>query len=485
MKFNILRSMVLPMFTLTALCDPMGLNLNAGEKIDYYAVIANLDDDDRDGIADFSDELINGSADLEDFTKIVIKKDYPFKLERVSSDLVNVFIKLKSGFTKTDDKYSKRKVIYVEAKKLADKAQPRKFKLRLQYEKKSGTSGYHFIGFDIAPYVALPNSAKTKSFYISTGAYNNTVMLSQVSDILRDKEINLHKPFVSYNWQDMWMQDTMEVGYTQLPGKDPMYIVLNGIRGYDDFGPTLLGPGMGLVQIGENRKLSGGDDWADWFGNLEVTAPTDKYPLGRVYYGLNSKTNIGLHPDVVSFFEAQGAQKPFSIETSYLTIKHVDEILNFVKDKSGRDHMIIGSTSLALDMDITQDEIYEKGFIIEKQRPYNLYIQKALDQIKSKVMRELNWPRNRIVELPVLYKAGHNIWSNPINSVYLNGSIVTGETYLPEVVREEIEQKFYDLGLDVYFLSDKVYQDRYGNVHCSSNTKKVPLVKDYSEIVFK
>ena len=147
--------------------------------------------------------------------------------------------------------------------------------------------------------------------------------------------------------------------------------------------------------------------------------------------------------------------------------------------------MIIGSTSLALGMDIPQDEIYEKGFIIEKQRPYNLYIQKVLDQIERKVMSELNWPRDRIIELPVLYKAGHNIWSNPINSVYLNGSIVTGETYLPEIVREDIEQKFYDLGLGVYFLSDKVYQDRYGNIHCSSNTKKVPLVKDYSEIVFK
>ena len=294
------------MFTLTAFCYPMGLNLNAGEKIDYYPIIANLDDDDRDGIADFSDEVINGPADLEDFTKIVVKKDYPFKLERVSSNLVNIFIQSKSGFTNTDEKFSKRKVIYVEANKLADKNQPRKFELKLKYVKKSGLSGYHAIGFDIAPFVALPNSAKTKSFYISTGAYNNTVMLAQVRDILSDKEINLHEPFVSYNWQDMWMQDTMEVGYTQLPGKDPMYVVLNGIRGYDDFGPTLLGPDMGVARIGENRKLSGGDDWADWFGNLEVTAPTDNYPLGRVYYGLNSKTDIGLHPDIVSFLKLKG-----------------------------------------------------------------------------------------------------------------------------------------------------------------------------------
>ena len=76
----------------------------------------------------------------------------------------------------------------------------------------------------------------------------------------------------------MWMQDTMEAGYTQLPERSHVR-GLECIRGYDDFGPTLLGPDMGVIRIGENRKLSerlGGLVW-----ELEVTAPTDNYPLGR------------------------------------------------------------------------------------------------------------------------------------------------------------------------------------------------------------
>ncbi len=46
-------------------------------------------------------------------------------------------------------------------------------------------------------------------------------------------------------------------------------MVLGGLRQADSFGPRLLGPERGFIQVGEYRGIQDGvDDWADWFGNL-------------------------------------------------------------------------------------------------------------------------------------------------------------------------------------------------------------------------
>jgi hypothetical protein len=468
--------------------------LNKEKKIQPVGrliILANVDDDNLDGFRDFEDDEINGEKDLEDLSSVVVEKEKEFRIISHNQENINIFIKNSEGkIGLKDNEFSSKKELFIEAKSFATKDIPRDFdiELVLSYEG-SKNPEIHTIKSSLAPFVMLPNSADTKTFYIATGIYNNNSMISKIKPTLDASGVTLHTPHYSGDWQEMWMQDTLEMGYAQLPNKSPMYVVMNGIRGYDTFGPTLLGSDMGLITIGSVRNLTNGDDWADWFGNLEVTPPTSKYPLGRVYYGLNTSTGVGLHPDIVAFFEAQKAQPPFWIETGYLTIKHVDEIFNFVKSSTGEDFMIIGSTERGLNMNFEFSESFlssETGLLFnkEKDRIYNLKIQKILSDIKIKTIKETGFSKDHIIELPVLYKSGHNIWSNPINSVFINGTIITGETYLPTLIRKCIEDEFLNIGLQTKFVPDKVYQDRYGNIHCSSNTQKLPLFKDYSHLVY-
>lgn len=493
MKLSLLATFSLILLLIsckTAHSSDNAYKLKSESKTEFIPILANIDDDDMDGRADSEDHKINGEHDILDLTPVSIEKEYRFKVSNFQNSAINVFYKNSDGSISSEDtKFSARKTILIEAVRLADKNQPRNFTVDLDLKTENGGTETYPLNLSIAPFVMLPNSAKTETFYIATGAYNTTKMISQISNILNKKGVKLHKPYLSYDWQDMWMQDSVEIGYAQLPGKEPMYIVMNGIRGYDGFGPTLFGRDMAVIKVGSVRNLGGGDDWADWFGNLEVTAPTAKYPLGRIYYGLNSSSKIALHPEVVSFLKAQNVQDPFPVETGYLTIKHVDEIFNFVRSASGEDYLIIGGTQLALDMRLEFSELFKssetgKHFSLSGDREYNLRIQRILNSIKEDVISKTGWDRSKIIELPVLYHQGHNIWSNPINSVYINGTIITGETYLPPAVRADITSKFRSIGLDTVYVTDKVYQDRYGNIHCSSNTKKIPLVSDYSNLVY-
>ena len=137
--------------------------------------------------------------------------------------------------------------------------------------------------------------------------------------------------------QDIWFQDTMEIGYTQLPGAQPMHVVMEAQRpnASDDVAVTLLAPDFGFISIGEPRQPGDEEDhWMDWMGNLEVTHPLSGHPLGRIYYGKSDRTTF--HPKILEFLEAQQVQKPFAVYTNWLLIQHVDEVLNFLADETAK-----------------------------------------------------------------------------------------------------------------------------------------------------
>ena len=450
--------------------SPVGKKFNL--RIPKVIVLPNVDDDDLDGVRDCDDEKINGIDDLEDLSHLNLDFDRPARIIAHDSEVLNIFYgsasKSQSDLSLTDTKFETHKNFYFEAKAFASKDRARDFALELwvEYEDKSTISLK--VPVSITPFVLLPNAAQTEEFYIATGSYNNSTLLSELEPVLQNSNVIFHKPYLSYKWRNMWVQDTFEIGYTQLPGRPPMHVVLNGIRGSDEFGPKLLSRNIGLIKVGKRRALASEDRWADWFGNLEVTPPTVKYPLGRIIYGKNQRTGVGLHPDVVAFLVAQKVQPPFHIDTSFLVIKHVDEIVSFVADGDQKYHMIIASPEKAAEL-LSSDLSRE-----------NKKVQKILNRIREKIIKEIGFDRDSILELPLLIKNGLSIWSNPINSVFLNGSVLFGKTYMPSIVRNHISDQLSSIGLESIFLTDKVYHDNLGNLHCSSNTRKKPLLSDFS-----
>ncbi|KID86009.1 arginine deiminase type-3 [Metarhizium guizhouense ARSEF 977] len=93
--------------------------------------------------------------------------------------------------------------------------------------------------------------------------------------------------------------------------------------------------GVGAVSPGEypavlkHRGLEAG-------GNIESIPPYTfngkKYPAGRIVIGATDAET----PQVLAYLQAQEAQDPITLDTTWLSIKHVDEVLVFLPAKTSR-----------------------------------------------------------------------------------------------------------------------------------------------------
>ncbi len=426
-------------------------------------VMANLDDDDRSGRPDASDQIVNGSIDEQDLARFRLLFDPALPaVAEITVDAgdapVNVFQnnggswKFLAGQTPLALSSSGRIELGVEAKKFAGvEGWNGRIVLRATVRLDGRIVAEDRTEARVSPWLMLPNSAPTRAFYLATGKYDNSAMMAEVKNILPRWGVAFPTPHQAKNWQEMWMQDSLEIGFTEIPGGARMYVVLNGIRGADSFGPTLLGRDIGVITVGKNRNMTGHDAWVDWYGNLEVSHPTWEYPFGRIYYGCNTDSGVGLHPDVARFLEAQVLQDPFWVDTSWLAIKHVDEIFNVLPGADGRGAVIIAdpaaaATLLGQPLDAFNREIQAK---LDRMLNGGNYVIKGQTVKYPGIRALLGVPAERFVSLPVLYAAvqvdassnlpgAHNKWSNPVNSVFLNGNVLLGGAHMPAAVKTDI-----------------------------------------------
>ncbi|MBW4707391.1 protein-arginine deiminase domain-containing protein [Roseobacter sp. YSTF-M11] len=108
-------------------------------------------------------------------------------------------------------------------------------------------------------------------------------------------------------------------------------------REIDDFDENL---------IGKHGSLNFG-------GNLEVSPPLKDAPFGKIAFGANAASDTrGADPDLVHFLESQGAQPVVDIETAWLDVAHVDEVMAFVPAPSTKPGSVIAVASPGLAMAI-------------------------------------------------------------------------------------------------------------------------------------
>ena len=456
-------------------------------------MLANVDDDDKDGNIDSLDKEINGSGDKDDLSLINVwlgEDVYPqsHHLELTLSagaEFVNLFAAdgrfLKQGNVIANP--SPRSQFYIEAKAFASAKWNGFAEVTAKLLSKDGTTlAQEKIVLRVAPWIMLPNSAKTKELHVATGRYQNSSFIAGLRKACKLTKTKLLPPYRTNAWKEMWMQDTMEIGYSQLPGRAPMPVVLRANRQSDSYARTLLDSDFGYIEVGKYRQLSGGDKWADWFGNLEVSHPVPNWPLGRIYYGRNTLTNEQLNPEIVAFLKAQKLQDPFWVDTSWLVIKHVDEIFNFIPVNDGKTKLCVACPKAASSLKPGEYGPYNKTIQnkLDKMLLGGIYIIKGQKVDYPGVLNFLGLDKKCVIGLPVLYSKGHPDWSSPVNSVYLNGTIVAGNAYTTPEIRRAIEECFSPLEMNVFWVDDKVYQDFSGNVHCATNTTKFPLVKTFN-----
>jgi len=452
--------------------------------------LANVDDDDRNGVEDFKDDVINGTADLNDIAKIRIvlsdsifaqAKSVSIEVEVPARDKLSLFeigsndpsLWRKIASSGELSQLSKEMTIGLEGKQFADAEWNGRIQLRAVVKDASGNIlASDVMAARVAPWLMLPNSAKTTDLYIASGPYNSKGGLEMLKDLRQlaaeTKSFRVHE-YRTTLWQEMWMQDTVEIGYTEMPNAR-MHVAFRASRcegtgSCDRFARTILGKDMGFIEV-PMRGLSHQGQWDNWFGNVEVTHPVPAWPLGRIYYGSN------LNAGWKSFLNAQEIQKPFELDPTWLLIKHVDEIFNFLPGTNGQPILIASSPS-------------EWAKISSASlNDYNRQINAKLEAGIAKVKKELELDTLEVIRLPLTYsEGGINDWSSPINSVHLNGVIALGNTnghdgemQLSATPQGKvIQKKLEKAGFQVRWTNDIGYQPNHGNVHCGTNTRKLPL----------
>lgn len=312
---------------------------------------------------------------------------------------------------------------------------------------------------------------------------------------------------------DIWMQDAVEIGYAAA-GDRVMRVALHGNRGRELdalVAKRMLGRDFGVVKKGGSRGREA--QWIDWYGNLEVSPPVAvagrEFKHGRIYAGTQGER--AMHPEVISFLEAQGAQGPaLWLDTSWLVIGHVDEIVSWVPAKSGRPfRMLVPSPRLAVEI-LERAERDAPGGILNRgtkragdrpgefERPVAAVladrklmeaqraVQGKIDAVRRTLQEGLGVADEDIVEIPVLFHSDGRWFPgrysaetvNMVNGLLLGndyivpdprGPLVDGKDVLLQAVKDRLEP----LGCRVLPLDGfHPYHRGGGEIHCGTNATR-------------
>ena len=491
------------------------------------AVFMNNNDSDQDtGEPDHADEVVNGENDLRDLALLRLRgmPDLPessrvrIAVDEESADRVRLFLRgrqgiyvpLQSGGEALDATllWEGDAEFRIEANSYADRTWDGETVVTATVTVPDGTEESDSVRLRVAPFIMLSNLHEGKTLYVRAYPERNDLFLQQLSDLVpaAGAELVIVPAGEPYRASSIWCQDALEIGYTEMPG-NRMSVVLraNRNRTLDEF-PKLgmLGPDYGWVVCGEyrpelrERRL--GNNWLDWYGNLEVSPPLPDYPFGRIYYGSNGDES--LNPEIVDMLNAQGVQGPaVKLDTGWLAIKHVDEMVCFVPTGSAnRPHKVLVpdvDAMLALLEGWARDGLGDRPLLqpfgregTEVRTVATLLADRELIDHNRALQRERIAPNveilkrefglrdEDIIRMPDLFtQRGGALFPNMVNSVVLNGHFLTSDPHGPEVDGRDLLQEYVrgllaDLPLEVHFLDDQTYHRSGGNVHCATNVRR-------------
>ncbi len=305
---------------------------------------------------------------------------------------------------------------------------------------------------------------------------------------------------------DVWMRDTMKAGRICAPSPEGIgqaVAVLSGIRaGHGGIETETLDSnirryfidsGAVVMDPAESRA---GTRWVDWYGNLEVSPPVKsrdgrEFPYGRILLG--RQKDLSMHPDVLAFLEAQRLQwPPLFIDTSWVLIGHVDEVVSFVPapDRMGF-RVLLPSTSLAGSIlekaasggaadravfadcshETTVAELLEKVAASEE----NAQIQNILHETRARLREGLGIEDYDFIETPALFENGAAVIPNCVNGLVCNGHAILPDPTGPRINGDDafeapVRTALTRLGIKVHFVDVwKAYHTGFGEIHCGTN----------------
>ncbi len=470
-------------------------------------ILFNNNDDNRSGIPDWKDKIVNGKHDYEDLAPVHFKisEDYQeadifITTDQQAKPFVNIFQKTTVGWVLVDLTgqqplvKSEEIILGVEAKQFADQNWTGLVTLKAVARSGDQEIASDRIQMGVAPWMMSPNTVPVSAVHLSDRGANQDV-IKQVQQIVEKTGAT---PKITPG-ETAWMRDTAKIGYVQFPTQNGLKtypVALNGNRSNesDHYAKSLMNRNFGWFEVGQPRSLDPLNQWLDGYGNLEVTPPIPNYPMGRIYYGkADGKT---LHPDVVEFLKAQQVQgPPVAIDTSWLMIRHVSEIINFIPSQTGQPLLLIVSPEAGIKL---IEELAEKGFEgaainrgLSTQTTvrgalsnrllvqHNLQLQREkIDPLLKKLKREFNLEDHQIIQVPVLFGySGYAWWPNLVNAVSVNGELLVPNPRGPlidgrDYIQEHFKRRLAITGMNINFLDDSYYQELKGNIYTGINTTR-------------
>lgn len=329
--------------------------------------------------------------------------------------------------------------------------------------------------------------------------------------------------------RDIWMQDCMEIGFSNLPTTGYHTVMRNPRdRPLQVFAQTLRAADFGYHEQGTLAD----DTTFDSTGNLECSPPVTsragkRYPWGRIYFGPGRSGEL-MDLDMKEFLKKQIVQEPIEVDTNFLAVGHVDEIISFVpapggkgfklllacprlaysilttnRARHGGDIMLLGRQFPQYNHDYTRiigwrnAEVSIRTFLdtgiaplaltATACRAFNNTVQGYLDAIRAQLESELGLDAADILEVPILFMPNEGsptfadaLTTGMVNMLVMNGHCVVPKPFGPRVggidlFEKDLSDKLTPLGLTIHFLDDWYeYHVQLGEVHCGTNTLRAP-----------
>ncbi|MCR1785814.1 protein-arginine deiminase domain-containing protein [Nocardioides carbamazepini] len=335
------------------------------------------------------------------------------------------------------------------------------------------------------------------------------------------------------NGTDIWTQDIMEPGLMSIPsaegeqqmrvfvrapvrdgrdnaGGNPFRqtgrVVFTELRGPDvagiqHFDPAYVPPTIPGMSY-DSRGSTGN------YGTIPAYEHDGKrYPLGRKVLGAVPGTEYTADPAFNKMLELQGFQDPITLDTSWLSVGHIDEFISVIPADNERGWALVAADpQLAMnlleelvDAGRGDEQLYAPYGLVPPtgSNPPSMTVAEAVSDARIisgvaighagvnrglRVLREeVGLTEDDIIRVPVLYRdngygrvgvqipnaanligTGHNVVFIPKQHV----PAVDGQ----DLFQAEIETRFAEVGTDIQWAEDYFYTSRSGQIHCVTNT---------------
>jgi len=176
------------------------------------------------------------------------------------------------------------------------------------------------VKMKVAPFLLIHNDRPTDQVFVQAIPFTGLAEPSE--DQQNTTPVMPKAARLDTNVVNQWMQDHVEIGYTQRPGGPltVMTLACPYARGMAEWArDQLLADGKGVFALSKNL----GGLTGDFGGNIELTHPQANASLGKIIVGNNASEKLR------NFFIAQEEQPLVSVNVSFADAAHVDEIISF------------------------------------------------------------------------------------------------------------------------------------------------------------